>query len=241
MFDASVISNVRTSRSGASLILSWSSTIVGVPFQVYVGSRRAWSNYGQSATIQAPPAGTRITIGAVDPSEIGDDFSAYLPPYPRSRASLAWSGGTFEAPDIQGFRIYGERTAGEGINPSGTYGDGTYGDGGYGIASPVLADLEAYADGLVTDGYGFGLYGDGTYGAMPGSYSWESGPYKTGTWTFAVVPYDRVGNLGTSALVSASLTSAPEEVPAFPDYLRLHRTYSTSTHAVTINWQASPG
>lgn len=240
MFDVSVISDIRYSLLGASMTLTWASSDPG-PFQIYVNGLKQWDGTDQKASIPIPPRNARVDIGAVSPGEQKADFSTDLPPVPKSRALLEWTGGTFQGSDIHGFRIFGEIEAGGGINYTGGYGIGGYGASGYGTAAPVLADLEAYAEGLVTDGYGIAPYGVGGYGLAPASYSWESPHYKTGTWSFAVVPYDTAGNLGEAAIVSVDLISAPEVVPEFSDRLRLHTSYAFADKALTITWQASTG
>ena len=64
------------------------------------------------ARIAMPTVGpVRIDIGTVLPGEEQTDFSADLPSAPARRAELSWLGGTFEDPDIAGFRVFGLMTA----------------------------------------------------------------------------------------------------------------------------------
>ncbi|MDE2101005.1 MAG: hypothetical protein KGL39_27410 [Patescibacteria group bacterium] len=206
------------------LQITWtSSSPVGTVFQVYVNRALAWSGTDRSKVLQIPENAS-IDIGTVGFGEASTDFSADLPAIPETRVTLTWQGGLWEGSDLVGFRIYGEATAGGGI-------DYTH----------PLADMQAYAEGAVTDGYGLGGYGMGGFGSASGTYSWTSGPYTTGTWHFAVKPYDVTGNEGT-AVTGSQFVQAPPGPPArFADGTRLHYTYSATTHKATLTWNASPG
>lgn len=212
MFDSSVIDEVSYSVHGAVLRLSWRSTAPdGSSHQVYVGRDLAWSGAATTAEVPIPSDSARVTVGAVGPGEESADFSASLPPVPASRARLSWTGGTADGTDLAGFRIYGEPSPGGGVD----------------YDSP-LADVQAAAAGFAE------------VDASTTTYTWTSPPYKTGEWTFAVVPYDAVGNAGTPTTTTVGLTAPPAEVPLV-DGRRLTRFYDQSTHSLTIGWAASEG
>ena len=108
--------------------------------------------------------------------------------------------------------------------------------GGYGVngsatdrsaTSPV--DARSPTSPLIrrrsqTDGFGFGGFGYGGFGQAAGTYTWTSNPLSSGNWSYAVVPYDSAGNVGTPG------SSRHDQVPAaraggFSDETRLHYTY----------------
>jgi hypothetical protein len=178
--------------------LSWSSSSpAGTFFQVYLNAVLAWSGQARSAWVSIPSGPVHIDIGTVAAGEENTDFSGSLASAPARRAELSWLGGTFEAPDIAGFKVYGESTPGGGIN--------------YGT---VLADITAYPAGILTDGFGLGSFGTGGFGRVAGTYTWTSEPLGSGTWSFAVVPYDAAGNAGTGATTTVTIAAPPRE-PAF--------------------------
>ena len=226
MFDQSVITEVyKPVAIHGSLSISWASTAAaGTTYQVYVDRKLAWSGVGTTARIPLPRDGARFAIGAVERYEEHTDFSAYLPATPKNRALLTWLGGTFQAADIKGFRIFGETTAGGGID-----------------YNTPLASIQAYAEGFVSDGYGMGGYGKGGFGAAAASYEWTSRPYTTGTWAFAIKPYDTLGNLGTAATTTIYLVSPPAPPAANSSGARLTYTYNATDKKITLNWLASPG
>src|SRR5690349_14841925 len=124
-------------RSG-QVYLSWSSSsAAGTPFQVYLNAELAWHGTALSTWVAVPSGPVHIDIGAVTVGEAETDFSGSLPSAPHRRAELTWLGGTFEAADIAGFRIYGEATPGGGIS-----------------YVTALADITAYPQGLPMDGWG---------------------------------------------------------------------------------------
>jgi hypothetical protein len=211
-------------QTGAELLLSWtSSSPAGTTFQVYVGSDLVWSGTGLSTTIGAPSGTTRINIGTVGPGEARINFADMLPAGPASKAELAWLGGTFEDPDIAGFYVFGSLSPGGPID----------------YASPY-ATIPAYPGGIITDGYGYGGFGQGGFGMAAGQYSWESAPLDSGTWPWAVVPFDMAGNQGPPTTASTTIMIPPNEPAAFSDRTRLHYTYSASTHEAVLTWNASP-
>jgi len=209
-FDTSVISEVSYAFFGASVKLTWASTSAG-PFQIYVEGVLQWHGVAFTATIPRPPDDAWVDIGAVGPGEDVTDFSASLPHRPRNRAELTWTGGSFEALDLMGFRIYGETTAGGGID----------------YTTP-LADIQAFAEGFAPADM------------SSSTFTWTSDPYKTGSWSFEIKPYDVVGNEGDGSTLTVNLVSAPAEVPLV-NGSRLTRSYTQSTKKLTIGWTASQG
>lgn len=228
MFSQATITSVAPPvQHGVELLLSWTSTSpAGTYFQAYVDGSLTWYGTATRATIPLPPVGAtaRIVIGTIDvpPDSPTTSFASSLPAAPRRTTTLAWLGGTFEGADLAGFHVYGEASPGGGID--------------YGT---ILATIPAYTAGIVTDGYGYGGYGQGGYGESAGSYSWTSSALHSGTWHWAVRPFDTAGNEGPASLASDVIAVPPCEVPPGVGGLRLTYLYSPSTHDVTLNWLAS--
>ena len=86
-----------------------------------------------------------------------------------------------------------------------------------------------------------GASAQGGFGEAAGSYSWVSDPLTSGTWQFAVVPFDTSGNEGTGATTSVVMEAPPGEPLPFTDRSRLHYAYSASSQQVTLNWNQSSG
>jgi hypothetical protein len=209
----------------------------GIWFQVYIDRQLTWWGQTTSARIAMPTVGpVRIDIGTVLPGEEQTDFSADLPAVSARRAELSWLGGTFEGADIAGFRVFGSDAAGGfGIGP---FGHGPFGEIDLGV---VLADITAYPGGITTDGFGFGGFGAGGFGAAASTYTWTSEPLTRGGWSYAVVPYDSAGNLGTAAVTGVTIVCPPLPPALYSDNTRLRYTYDAGTHEATLNWLASPG
>ena len=225
-FDQSVITSVVPPRvSGGQLYLAWTSSApAGSWYQVYVGGRLTWTGQRLWTTIQAGETRVRIDIGAVSAAERFTDFSAVLDPPPDDVVRLRWTGGTFEGADLAGWKIFGETTAGGGVD----------------YTTP-LATIAAVEAGVYLDGFGLGGFGEGGFGASAGTYSWTSPAYTGGTWTFAVVPYDQAGNLGTAATVSKTLLVPPAPPARNGSGDRLTYSYNATSHVATLTWLASPG
>jgi hypothetical protein len=230
MFDQSTITEVFPPVvQGGQLWISWtSSSPSGTWFQVYLDRVLAWWGTATHVALTLPGGPIRVDIGTVLPGEQQTDFSALLPVAPYDRAVLSWLGGTYEDPtgndDIAGFRVYGEPSPGAGIN----------------YTTP-LADVTAYINRLITDGYGQGGYGQGGYGRSAGSYSWESDPLANGLWAFAVAPYDHAGNVGTGSLAYALIQCPPAPPARNAAGVRLTYTYSPISQKISLAWLASPG
>lgn len=225
-FDQSHVTGVRCYRHGAELVVAWtSSDPAGTTFQVYVGRRLAWAGTRRTAHFPWPADLVTVHVGAVGAGESKSDFSGSLPADPLDRVTLTWLGGTFLGPDIRGFRVYQSATAGGPVD-----------------FAAAVADIAAYPNGNVTDGYGVGGYGQGGYGSAAGSYSWESARLGSGVWRFAVAAYDSAGNEDPSPPTTAVTVAVPPRPPAAAsDGTRLSYTYSNSTHKATLTWLASPG
>jgi hypothetical protein len=209
----------------------------GIWFQVYLNRALTWWGQTTNARIAMPNVGPdRVDIGTVLPGEEQTDFSADLPAVASRRAELSWLGGTFEGADIAGFRVYGSDSArGYGI---GGFGTGLFGDVDLGA---VLADITAYPSGIVTDGFGFGGFGIGAMGSSASTYTWTSEPLTRGGWSYAVIPYDSAGNLGTPATTGVTIVCPPLPPALYGDNTRLKYTYNAGLKEVTLNWNASPG
>jgi len=226
-FDQSAISHVRWATLDVDILLEWDSSAPGGSiYQVYESGRLAWSGTATSCVLPSPaqdPA--RIEVGVVDPGEQFDDLSASLPAPPGGgrHATLKWEGGSYLAADLVGFNVYSGITAGGAVN----------------YTTP-LAYVEAYPQGIASDGYGLGGYGEGGYGQAIGSFTWRSEPLSGGTWNFAVVSVDRAGNEGTAVTTSVAINAPPLAPATNPAGLRLTYTYNATTRVPTLNWMASP-
>ncbi len=209
---------------GTELFLSWTSTgPPGLMFQVYENDVLVWHGRSTYCTLPLPQSVVRFDIGTVGFMQQGVSFASLLPPAPRLQAELTWLGGTFEATDITGFHIYGENSPGGGID-----------------YTAILATVPAYTAGIVTDGFGYGGFGQGGFGESAGSYSWVSDALTSGTWNFAVVPFDTSGNEGTGATAAVTINAPPPECSPFSDRARLHYAYNNSLQEITLLWNPSP-
>ena len=225
-FSQANIADVTPARSGAELVVSWSSSDPeGTVFQVYLDNALAW--FGTDRAVHLPwPSGRnlRISVGAVGAGEEDTDFSASLPALNPTSKALAWEGGTFLAADIAGFRIYKSAVAGGPVD-----------------FATVLAEIPAYPGGVVTDGYGMGGYGRGGYGRAATTYAWRTPALGNGSWTFAVVPFDEAGNQPASPSAAIVAIAAPPRPPAADAQgRRLSYSYDSVSHIATLTWLASP-
>jgi hypothetical protein len=210
-------------QHGTELLLSWTSTAAaGTRFQVYLNQQLAWSGFGLNCSIPLPDAISRIDIGTVGPGEAQVKFGSSLPPAPARQVTLQWLGGTYEAADLAGFHVYGELTPGGGID-----------------WTTILSTIPAYTAGIITDGFGYGGYRQGGYGAAAGSYSWTSGPLSSGTWNWAVIPFDSAGNEGSAQMTAVAITAPPLPPAPFPNTTRLHYGYDSTSNQTTLYWNAS--
>jgi hypothetical protein len=159
------------------------------------------------------------------------DFSSSLPldAGMSTRASLSWLGGTYLDPsgldDVQGFYIYGATAPGGPVD----------------YTTPS-ATILAYPGGWISDGFGLGGFGQGGFGRSATSYSWESIPLGSGTWSFAVVPYDAAGNSRTPGqIASVTIAEAPLPPAATTDGTPLSYLYAgPTTRTATLTWLPSP-
>lgn len=194
-----------------SLKVSWSGSLpAGQVWQIYQGGVLAKSTFANSAHLPRPTGEIQIAIGSVPVADAGTSFASSLPSAAQRRVRIAWQGGRYEDPadgDVMGFHVYGEATPGAGVD-----------------YATVLYDQPVSIGGVATDGFGLGGFGSGGFGYTAGSYSWVAGPLASGTWHWAVVPYDAAGNEGASQIVSATVNAPPFEPPQYADGSRLHYT-----------------
>ena len=196
---ATILSVSPPQLRGSQVYISWSSSSpIGTWFQVYVNQQLAWSGQRLWAWVPTPAGPVRIDIGAVGPAEQDTDFAASLPPSPVRRVQISWQSGTYTGGDIEGFRIYGANTPGNAVD-----------------YSTPLTDIKAYSPITTTDGFGLGIFGSGGFGQSASNYSWTSSRLATGTWTFAVVPYDAAGNEGAAQTTTVTVAAPPREPAAF--------------------------
>jgi hypothetical protein len=186
---------------GSQVYLSWQTSAAGSNWwQVYVNQQLAWSGQRLWTWVPIPSGPVRIDIGAVDAGEEYVSFAAALPPAPMRRARLTWQSGTYTAPDLAGFRVYGANESGGAID-----------------YTTVLAEITAYPAGIVTDGFGFGGFGASGFGQAASSYSFTSEPLEAGAWSFAVVPFDTAGNPGSPMTTTITITAPPRTPATFAD------------------------
>jgi hypothetical protein len=227
-FDQTVITSANWTRSGADLVVKWTTSAPdGTLYQVYVNRRLAWSGAANRCTVPYPGASSlvEIDIGAVAIGEEGTSFADLLPTPPwDDRAKLEWIGGSYESDTLSGFNIYRGTTAGAAVS----------------YASPI-AVVAAYPQGAISDGFGVGLFGDGLFGYSAADYSWTSGPMKGGTWHFGVKPFDSTGNEGIAEETTVTITAPPGHPAANASGLRLTIAYDNTTHIATLSWLPSPG
>lgn len=235
-FSQSGISEVDVATEGSELFISWVSPVLqGVMFQVYVDHRLAW--YGTKRSCHSPiPTGVRgrniwVDVGSVLPSEAQRDFSASLSSLSLGgpQNSLKWLGGTYldtsGNDDLQGFRIYRGVTPGSPVDWS----------------SPIV-EVPAYPGGWISDGFGLGGFGLGGFGRAANTYVWTLASMSSGTWNFAVVPFDKAGNnRGNGQNVTVIVTAAPMPPSTSAFGKRLAYVYfGPSTRQLALNWSASP-
>lgn len=235
-FSQAQVSDLRIDDDGPELFISWSSTAAaGTWYQVYVNRRLSWSGRSTRCHVPRPawPAGWNVwvDVGTVDPAELTVDFSTSLPAASGlgTRVQLSWVGGTYLDPtgndDVRGFRIYSSKV------PSGTADYTT-----------ILATIAAYPGGWISDGFGLGGFGQGGFGRAATAYQWESAPLTSGSWTFAVVPYDAAGNAREPGQVATVAVSEPPRPPGTAaDGTSLSYSYGgPSIRTATLTWLPSP-
>jgi len=225
--------------SGFLVYISWQTTSpAGTWFQIYINRELAWWGQTTNARLTLGDTGPiRVDIGTVAPGEEQTDFSADLPAGPANRVQLQWLGGTFEGADIAGFQVWYSAVAPIGFG-SGGFGSGPFG----GVTLTTLeSTITAYPAGITMDGFGFGGFGLGGFGRSASTYQWTSNPLPSGTYWYAVIPFDAAGNLGVPDMTDAVVAVPPLPPALFSDGLRLHYTFNHSTEEVTLFWNASPG
>jgi hypothetical protein len=234
-FSQSGFADLRVIRDGAELHVAWTAATFGAIFQVYVDRRLSWCGLQQFCNVPIPAdaAGrdVLIEVGIVGTGEMNRDYSGALsgPGGSGNRAQLTWYGGTYLDPsgndDVGGYRVYTSAHPGGFVD--------------YG--SPICS-IPAYPAGILTDGYGMGGFGQGGFGRASSLYKISTGSLRTGTWSIAVVPYDKVGNAqSTPQITSISIEASPRPPAAYPDGSRLTYTYSGPvTRTATLNWLPTP-
>jgi hypothetical protein len=196
---------------GGELLLNWSSTSpAGTWFQVYVDDALAWYGTSTTASVALPSGG----VYAIDIGTVG-------PGEQQTNFSA-------DLPATPNYYAEIAWTGGlfESPNLIGFYVYGSDAPGGAVDYSAVLATITAFTGAAALD--------------PPGTYSWTAGPLTSGTWTYAVVPYDSAGNSGTAATSTVTIEVPPIEPAPFPDRTRLHYTYAAPPYEVTLNWNSSP-
>ena len=235
-FVQSNISNVIVVLADVDLDISWSSSAqAGTVYQVYVDRRLNWAGRASRCRVPVPAAAEGrnawVEVGTVASNEATIDFSSQLnsPGQSGEFAQLTWMGGTYLDPtgndDVVGFQIYASPAAGGQIS----------------WTAPIDT-VAAYPGGWISDGFGLGGFGQGGFGRASTSYQWTSTPLSSGTWQFAVAPFDHAGNAQLNVSpIAITITRAPRPPAAPSQGSRL--TYSISgptSRQVSLTWLASP-
>jgi hypothetical protein len=100
----------------------------------------------------------------------------------------------------------------------------------------------AYPGGWINDGFGKGGFGGGGFGRASTLYRWKGGPLGSGVWQFAVVPFDKAGNMqGVGQTVAVTINAAPNPPAMNSIGARLTSAYAgPSNPQLTLNWLPSP-
>jgi hypothetical protein len=229
-FSQTNITNPRATVDDVSLLVEWDTTEpAGTVFQVYVDHLLTYSGTQTKVYLPYPAVGdtVNIDVGAVGAGESSTNFADSLPAVPGGGryVNLEWEGGRWQGEDTAGFRVY------QGAPPSGTI-----------DYVNSVAEVPVDAAGIRTDpGFGSGWFGSGEFGDSGNIYHYMVGPLASGTWNFAIKPFDLAGNEGTAATDSAVIVAEPAPPAANASGSRLSYTYNGTTHKVTLTWLASPG
>ncbi len=235
-FSQSGIADVRVMADGPDLFVTWSATSPArSTFQVYVDRRLAWAGTARRCHVPIPAGDPGrniwVEVGTVGPDEpTVDHSSSLIAPGGRSeRAQISWSGGNYLDPtggdDLQGFRVFQGPAPGSPV-----------------VANAPVATVAAYPGGWINDGMGKGGFGGGGFGRAATSYTWRSGPLASGTWQFAVVPFDKAGNTrGPGQVASVTINAAPLPPAAGPGGARLSAAYAgPPDRQLVLHWLPSP-
>lgn len=225
--DLTTTTSVTFARRDADLVVSWISTAPADSiFQVYIGRGLVWSGRASRCVIPYPSGRVDVEVGTVGPAEEFTDLSASLPTATGTgdRVRLDWEGGSYLDPAgaLAGFRVYMSAV------PGGPVG-----------LEPV-ANLAAYGQAGVSDGFGVGGFGRGVFGSAPTSYRWESARLRNGVWTASVRPYDEAGNESPGTTATWTILAPPAPPARNAAGLRLTKSYNPATRIVILAWLPSP-
>lgn len=222
--EAAIIGDPTIRISGRELAVSWlSSAPAGTWYQVYVNRNLVTWTQALSVRLAMPTGTVYVNVGTVLPAEVGTDFSASLPAIPLTRIELDWDGGAWEGDNIVGWWIF--------QSPP---------NGAVDLAGTPVGNVFLTVAGVDISGFGVGGFGVGGFGSSSGRYTWTSDTLESGTYTWAVQPYDPAGNANPSPLmVSATIAAPPIEPAADATGARLRYTLDGSRKP-TLFWLASP-
>ncbi len=221
------VSEVLVAQDAADLHVTWTAAPpVGMVYQLYANRVLMWTGPGLVATIPTPEHLSTINVGWVPVALEHVEFGAAVPgPLGTGdRATLAWTGGSYEGSDLAGFNVYGSTAPGGPVS----------------YAAP-LATVSASPGGVPQDGFGLGGFGLGGFGLSAGAFGWISGRLTSGTWSFGIKPFDTSGNEGAATETSVVILAAPLPPAPNPRANRLTYTYDPTGHTATLNWLSSPG
>jgi hypothetical protein len=230
-FDSTSITEIIVDTSSHDLFIHWTSpSSFGVWFQVYVNGTLNWCGQARHCSVPRPAYQpgqiVAVEVGEVLPQEIYQDFSSILSGSKSlGTVTLNWLGGSYLDPsggdDVLGFTITSSRTPNTAIDPTN-----------------VVGSVLAYPGGWIGDGFGLGPFGKGGFGRAASEYSWKSGANASGTWQFAVQPFDHAGNSSPSrSVVTCNIQSIPLPPPRNSTGLRLtYKQSNASSGQYNLGW-----
>ena len=225
---ATITSGPIATRSGADILISWtSSAALTATYQVYLDRRLTWSGMATECWIQVPPDGGmhEVVVGTCLLAESQIDLSASIPAPPGtgSVATLTWLGGTFQSDRLAEFRVY--KGLSPGVNALTT--------------STPQAIIPAYPQSVILDGFGLGGFGLGGFGQSTSTYSYSTSPLPSGEWRFLIVPFNDTGDAGAASAINVTIVGRPTPPLANQNGSRVSYTYNPTTRQATLSW--TPG
>lgn len=226
--------------SPAESLVTWSSTLTGYNFQVYVNGSLAGvtpTTTARSLVVSIASAASggggattaMIEVIGVTPDDVATDFSDQLTGFganDKRQALITWRGGSYlsdEDPhDVNHYNIF--------IAPTGTidYDDETQ------IANKDPIPVYPYG---ILSGYGMGGYGTGGYGRSSTDYSFKTDILAAGTYDADVQAFDVAGNpvTPTPSVVTFTIVGPPE-----PPGPLVATVVDSGGIKAQLDWTASP-
>ena len=203
----------------------FTSSAVGMQHQVYVDGRLAGSTLStadRSVIVAAPQtAASAIEVAAVDPGDRLTDFSASLTGFTDAQGTcvqLTWAGGRYLGADLDHFDVYG--------GPAGAID----------FTQPLnAAPIAPLVNGQDLEGLGSGGFGRGGWGRSAMTFTFVTGKYFNGSYTFEIRSVDTAGN----AAAGPQLAVQVQGLARPPDELTI-ASYNSGARAASLAWAGSP-